>query len=696
MAVVPLEGYGREEYGLMCATACAWKMPYTIDCPEFANMTEEERAEAYPSPSCFASNTPYLTSLAWCIHSYCPKNTSLYEIEKFWEKDMIYEATSLLYSYPEALAKVDPDHPPAPLSPDETVFNRTISMEDSMWEASFNGVREYGATSKNESTYSLVIILGSVFMPIILSFLRFLPFPASARRRFNAYFIDPPAWGKKHLAPILGLGLVPTRGQALFILYIILINAVATFDGYPDYQPNGFLPDRHYALMRFIGNRAGTIAFVNVAVLILYAGRNSLLLALTNWSHSTFLLLHRWVATICVIQVVLHSLLWLRIMIEQDSYAEAVKEEYWIWGIVATVMFSMFLPFSALPVRKILYEVFLIVHICLSVMAIVGSWYHIWYLYEGLGGYEIWLILASVFWGCERLVRLVRISRHGVKRAYVTRIDDKYLRVDIPDVDAHGHCFVYFPTLSWRVWENHPFSIVNYSSRETKFDSGESSETSSQIQPDQGAEGLASKETGIVATNSPVSTAGGDVRPGVTLFVQVMKGFTTKLAKKADTGSSVPVLIECSYGYGDHLAPTSEYPNTVVIAGGVGIAGVLSALKSSFSIFSRPAGTTKLYWGIKQRGLVDAVKYMILGEKACEAEAGNGSPSKWGHFDAHVTIGSRMDIKQVITSEVESSVSGVTVIVCGPAGMCDDARVVCSGLARHGAKVRYVEEAFSW
>lgn len=140
----------------MCATACAWKMPYTIDCPEFANMTEEERAEAYPSPSCFASNTPYLTSLAWCIHSYCPKNTSLYEIEKFWEKDMIYEATSLLYSYPEALAKVDPDHPPAPLSPDETVFNRTISMEDSMWEASFNGVREYGATSKNESTYSYV------------------------------------------------------------------------------------------------------------------------------------------------------------------------------------------------------------------------------------------------------------------------------------------------------------------------------------------------------------------------------------------------------------------------------------------------------------------------------------------------------------------------------------------------------------
>lgn len=537
--------------------------------------------------------------------------------------------------------------------------------------------------------------------PIGFSLLRFLPFPTSIRRKFNAYLIDPPAWGKKHKMPTLGLGLVPTRGQAFFILYIISINAVATFEGYPYYEPNGVFPDHHYAWMRLIGNRAGAIAFANIPIVILYAGRNSLLLHLTNWSHSTFLLLHRWIATICVIQVILHSLLWLRIMIESDSHAEAVKEPYWYCGIIGTLVFSLLLPFSALPIRRIMYEVFLILHICLSVTALIGSWYHIWYLYTGTGGFEIWLIIAIIFWGYERLLRIVRVSKHGIKRAYLTRIDDKYLRVDIPDVNARGHCYVYFPTVSWRIWENHPFSVVTYSGDPPRG-SDQSSSASSQVQfetPDvvSNAEALASKEAGVATSASQSTTTDKyHSRPGITLSVQTQRGFTAKLAMKADSGVPVPVLIECSYGHDHrtHFTPTAEYPNTLVIAG-VGIAGVLSALQSSLSLFAKPVGTTKLYWGIKQRGLVDTVKSMIVGEDSSKDE-GNGQPSNWGHITTHITVGSRMDIKQVITREIEESAGGTTVIVCGPDSMCDDARNVCAGLARHRAQVRYVEEAFSW
>jgi hypothetical protein len=546
------------------------------------------------------------------------------------------------------------------------------------------------------------VFLSCVAIPIGFSLLRFLPIPKDIRSKFYAYIIDPPAWGKRHSVPTLGLGIVPTRGQALFILYIIAINVVATFDGYPRYTPNAYFPVRRDELMRHIGNRAGIIAFANIPIIILYAGRNSLLLRLTNWSYSTFILLHRWVAMVCVVQVILHSLMWLQIMVEAHSHAEVVTYPYWQWGIVATVVFSMLLPFSILPFRRALYEVFFIMHICLAVVALVGSWYHIWYLFEDTSGFELWLIIAIAIWGYERLLRVLRVSRHGIKKAYVTRVDEKYLRIDIPEVDAHGHCFVYFPTLSWRIWENHPFSIVDCSRGQLEggvLFSSSSSHTEEERNNNSPTVASLSKELGEVAVNTPNSLTSNDaVKPGITLFISPERGITSRLPKKADTGIALPILIECSYGHEDptRFMPTTDYPNTLAIAGGVGVTAVLPALQSSLSMFARPVGTSKLYWGTKNRGLVDEVKGMVVRRDDYQNEEVDGCPSNWGHFEAHVTIGSRMDLKQVLTRELETAVGGTTVVVCGPQQMCDDARYVCAGLARHGAVVRYVEESFSW
>lgn len=527
--------------------------------------------------------------------------------------------------------------------------------------------------------------------------------PTTIRSKFYAYIIDPPACGRRHSVPTLGLGIVPTRGQALFILYIIAINIMATLDGYPRFTPNAYFPVHRDELMRHIGNRAGVIAFANIPIIILYAGRNSLLLRLTNWSYSTFILLHRWVAMVCVVQVILHSLMWLEIMVESHSHSVVVTYPYWQWGIVATLVFSMLLPFSILPFRRAFYEVFLIVHICFAIVALVGSWYHIWYLFEYTSGFEIWLIIAIALWGYERLLRVIRVLRYGIKKAYITSIDEKYLRVDIPNIDAHGHCFVYFPTLSWRIWENHPFSIVNCSEGQLNKDTLLSS-SSSRVESSTEDKVIAtnpsfSKEVGGVAVNSSNTPAQDKkVQPGITLFVSIERGITSRLPRKANTGTAIPILIECSYGHEDssRFVPTTQYPNTLAIAGGVGATAVLPALQGSLSMFARPLGTSKLYWGVRNRGLVDAVKGMIVSEDNCAAEQGDGRPSNWGHFEAHVTIGSRMDIKQVLAKELENAVGGTTVIVCGPQQMCDDARYVCAGLARHGAGIRYVEESFSW
>lgn len=149
-----LQGYGRNDYPLPCAQACTWAMPITVDCPEYANMSAEERAAAYPSAACFGNDTPYLTSIAWCIYSYCPTTTKPYKIEYFWGAKMIYLVESIKYSYAEALAKVDSKNPPKPMSPEATVLNRTISIDDATYESYLNSVKGYVDLGSIESRYS--------------------------------------------------------------------------------------------------------------------------------------------------------------------------------------------------------------------------------------------------------------------------------------------------------------------------------------------------------------------------------------------------------------------------------------------------------------------------------------------------------------------------------------------------------------
>ncbi|KAF4463950.1 ferric reductase Fre2p [Fusarium albosuccineum] len=697
-----LAGYGRDEFSLPCGRGCRYAMPTALDCPEYAGMTAEEKAAQYPSAACMANDTSYLTSLAWCINEYCDKTIKDYKLAEFWDTDMIYgqedPGVVMRYTYTEALGLVDLKKPPKPMSPEETMLNRTVSITEDVYAANMNGVYGYKAIEKNESMFSLLVFLSGVIMPVGFSLLRLVPIPTKIRSRFYAYFIDPPAWGRKHSVPVLGLGFIPTRGQMIFILHLIAINVAAVFAGYPRYSPNALFPDRRYELMRHMGNRAGAVAFANIPLVILYGGRNSLLLWLTNWSHSTFLLLHRWVATILTLEVCFHSLMWLRIMIEAHSHSEASKLPYWYWGIIGTLSFSLLIPLSVYYLRKIMYEVFLIGHIFLAIMAIVGSWYHIWYLYSGSGGFDIWLYIAISIWSFDRFLRIVRVSKHGVKRAYVTRVDDEYIRVDVPGVDCHGYCYAYFPTVSWRMWENHPFSVVGCNPGHPRADPPSASHSDSEepsLSSPVSVGDPAAKEAGFISRTRTIATRNG--QHGITFFVRPHSGFTKLLAKKAGVEAGIPVLIEGTYGHEGktylqgnegHFAPTPEYPNILCIAGGVGVTAVLPALNSSLSLYA-PMGSTKLYWGIRNRGLVDAVQSMLLG-------AGEITDSKWGHIEPHITVGSRMNVRQVLEEELEHAVGGTTVVACGPLAMCDDVRYTCAALARHGTVVRYLEEACTW
>ncbi|KAG8349651.1 hypothetical protein FVEN_g12116 [Fusarium venenatum] len=122
-------------------------------------------------------------------------------------------------------------------------------------------------------------------------------------------------------------------------------------------------------------------------------------------------------------------------------------------------------PFSILPIRRRLYDAFLASHVILSLLAMIGCILHMFYRYEWQWGYQTWVWIAFVFWIFDRfLARPLRLMRNGVQQAQITLIDDDYLQVTVSRIRVKGHVYVYFPSLTWRVWENHPFLVAAYSS----------------------------------------------------------------------------------------------------------------------------------------------------------------------------------------------------------------------------------------
>ncbi|KAF7544888.1 hypothetical protein G7Z17_g9603 [Cylindrodendrum hubeiense] len=695
-----LIGYGITMYDPPCAYACQSSVPTTLECDDADDMEgmDMDSMDMGPSPECLTTNAPYLRSLAWCIHSRCPKDTEVFVLEKWWVMNVAGRQTvqpEPNVSYQEALSQVKVA--PTEVLGEEDVLNRTVAVSDETYFSNYNIYVLFEEIEISHETYGLVLFISGGIIPIFLSLLRLLPFPARLVSTFNAYMIDPPLFGSKHASPILNFAVVPTRGQALFLGYIVAINVILSAVNLRAVSLNSWYPNDSYQLATYVGNRAGVLSFANIALLILYSGRNNVLLWLTDWSHATFLLAHRWVAWLCTLQACLHSLLWLGCYVWEDGVTEISAEKFWYWGIIATLALSLMLPLSILPIRKAAYEVFLVAHIALAIVAIAGSFWHIMFRYTHQWGYETWLYMAMAIWAFDRLMRVARIARLGVRRAYVSRVDDDYLRVDIPGVDCTGHVYAYFPSLSWRVWENHPFSVVEATGYSSKLTCS-GSEDDASVPSKSGITSAAVKEAG--STSSEAASITSQRTPhGISLFIRGHSGITAKLASKVDFAAGIPILLESSYGHESSAllkashAPSTEYPNTVCIAGGVGITAVLPALRETLSLYT-PSGTTKLFWGVRSQGIVSAIEGLVAGVKGGDKSQG---PRYWGEIETHLSVGERMDIRQILEKEIQGAGNpGTTVVVCGPASMADEVRCVVAGLGRHGATVRLVEESFMW
>ncbi|RYO74052.1 hypothetical protein DL764_010997 [Monosporascus ibericus] len=658
-----LIGYGITMYQPGCAFACRASLPRSsIPCDVHLNGHHSSSVSA----ECLADSTAFLESAAWCISVKCGpdgENVPVSAIEKFWETDLVGRELNQpqpKWTYQESLARVAED-PPTQSLEEEGVFNRTVVVDEDQYIADWNGNTAFENVEVNHETYGIVLLVSGAVIPIFFSLLRFVPFPARFTSKVYAYLIDPPAFGQRHAVPILGLGLVPTRGQALFILYIIAINVILNAVGIESRQPHSWYPlGQLEEVINYVANRAGVLSFANLPLLILYAGRNNVLLWLTNWSHSTFLLLHRWVALMCILQACLHSALWLHLhVIFYNDHDEVSAIPYWYWGIIGTVALALMIPLSVLPIRQRIYEFFHAAHIALAIITIVGCWYHIIYRYERQWGYENWVLAAIAVWVFEWMIRAVRIARNGVKRGYVTKVDEEYLCIDIPDVECRGHVYISFPTLSWRLWESHPFSIAGPTTSSEMLLATTEPTPSIEKAVDANTKNIAAPSS----SNAKIAISSGS---GISLFIRIRDG-TTYLASQVNSTTGIPLLIESSYGSesklypdGDHATPSAKYPNLVVIAGGVGITAVLPTLSTTQSLY-RPLGSCKLYWGVREQaqGLVKSVQNMVNASvdsyAAPEPLVVGITDLRWGDVDVQVSVGERFNLRAVIEADVSAS-----------------------------------------
>ncbi|KAL6856719.1 ferric reductase-like transmembrane component [Trichoderma novae-zelandiae] len=673
-----LEGFGRSSYNPLCAEACLRSFTsLMLSCTD-TDMEGGNHGMMYASPSCRAESTPFLTSVAWCMGDKCV-DVPASKLEAYWE-DWVTgnRAVQPKWSFSEALANVDPRPPELQLSISDMALNETSIVAPTTYLGQWDVLGAVRDEMVIESKYSVALVVTSVGLPVVTTWLGYLPWVPAIFDKLKPYVVYPSTIGTYSVRPLpYLLGNAPTTGQGMFIALFIMLNVVFTAVEYHVRQPSAWFADGWHELIAYLLYRTGAFAFALLPVLILFSSRNNVLLWLANWSHSTYLLLHRWVGRVFALYAVLHSIFGLL------TYKHYESTVWWKWGAAATVSSVVLCLGSGLYVRGANYEIFLISHIVLAVLIVVGCWYHLVLWYESMGmhlpdytsGYEDWLYTAIAVWFADRLVRVVRVLRSGIRRSVVTDLGSGYVRVDIPGirwgVEPGKHVYAYFPTLSpLRPWENHPFSIVPTAILGQANRPSTAPELTGSPRPSAYRDEENLKQAGVSSTTAGAST-GEQAQAGVTLLIKKSAGIT----KHLEHHSGLLTLLEGPYPNGDPK-DLLRCDRLVLIGGGIGITDLLPWAYNHWNV--------RVVWSVKDSA-------------ACLVNEVKGALDTSSITRNDIRIGGRFNVIEVIDEEARVGWHKVGVIVSGPGSLCDDVRAAVSLAGRAGqTKFRLEVDAYSW
>lgn len=319
--------------------------------------------------------------------------------------------------------------------------------------------------------------------------------------------------------------------------------------------------------------------------------------------------------------------------------------------------------------------------------------------------YHPYVYACIGLWAQERLYRLYRLlkltigSRHQARIARVQ--GTKIIKLTVypsKEVDFFpgAHYYIYFQGM-FRLYESHPFTAISY------------------------------RESYKAEKHGPRK---------LTFLIKPRGGLTASLGnliKRRNKHAKINVLVEGPYG---NCHPLSTYKTVVLIAGGIGVSASIPHIKDYClrrSKRDRSLATKKIiiFWScpdytlmaqvwkrellpfvqnLKKNGMDPCIEFLFYVTNYSE-EIGRGSggsgrkqamlayEDEMSGVDVRFCRGSVRDLIRCEINKEDREPSGnkraLAFMVCGPAGMVDDAReIVAEGVAKGVEGVGYFEESF--
>ncbi|KAM7198496.1 Ferric reductase like transmembrane component domain containing protein [Rhypophila sp. PSN 637] len=616
-------GFGISMYPDLCCQACHDSLASLylsctsfeghMDHDEMGGMTKRDEGEmtmtGMTSDECRASNKAWLETMAYCIQTNC--NADGYPDDK---QAQCFASQALGgVSKPTFQQSLPAERPTQELAFDAVWLNETSLVNAKMYFVNHGTLGEFVRSEEYHTKYAVSLIIIFIGTCLLFGITMQIISRVQFRRRVGSnnlsskikqHILLPALFpSSRRLEPLPNrAGYIPSRVLTISLTSYLTLNIIFSAVSFRSFQPNVWFLSAGFELCEYVGNRTGTLSLVNLALAILLSGRNGVLVFLTGWNQTIFLTLHRWVARIAVVQLVVHSIVYTAAYFQPGyegaaAYAQKAAEPFYTWGIAGTVLLCLVVGLAILPIRARVYELFLATHVVLVVFGLVATWYHLVPHFEYQFGYQVWLYIAFAFWGWDHFVRIVRIGVYnhllggeGRTKATVEAVpgtDGRIMEITVYPRASRGfgrpgqHSFLSFPGLFWktkgRVWENHPFSIAAWEGMPGQLNRGRGDL--------QQHKGLSDKEIETAHTAAAVTTTprhpGEKERPAIKFLVRAHGGITSLLRQQvlaSPSGKRLETAIFTEGPYAGHRATVYALYNAdtiVCFAGGIGITHIL-------------------------------------------------------------------------------------------------------------------------
>ncbi|PBP21147.1 ferric reductase like transmembrane component [Diplocarpon rosae] len=579
------------------------------------------------SEECYASDPVWAQTLAYCFHDRCAiDGASEAAVKKAWTALSMTEAT-----YEDSLPA---ERPAVELDADAEWLNVTSLVNSELYFSNRQTLSEFEFQEEMHVRLSVVVCAVTAGITLLAGLYQYLsagklgnliPFGVSK------HLLLPALFNGRHQTPLAGnLGYAPSRILSLIIFLYVLLNLIFSAVPYKSTlptAPNAWFTSERSEIATYVANRTGVLSFANLALAILFAGRSNPLFWLADISQTTCLTFHRWAARVSTAQAIVHSIIYTLTYFWSGgaaAYYDEVKVAYYWWGIVATVFMSLGVAFSALPIRLYQYEIFLVSHIIMAILVLVGCWYHIVLRFSYSWGYQVWLYIAFAFWAFDRLSRfLLGIYRDmlGTTTQAVAELVPGAHLIKLTvypgktwSFGAGQHAFLFFPATG-RLWENHPFSIAAWDHGQPASPASASHTAHSDVEKDpeisaapvrDDSSGSSTRQTSQTRTR-----AGLPSRPSVTFLIRPRRGITSSLQRDLvlapGTPVPLPLSLEGPYGRAANLASAEA---VLCIAGGIGITALTAYVQHFVEARRAASGAVKaarllLAWSYREREMAE-------------------------------------------------------------------------------------------